>query len=189
MRERLFVLGFALVLCVDAGVAQEIGTASEAQVDRENRVVLHSPHYDVPLPHWGGLSCPAGPLHLYGFEGVEVDSAPLLRVRVFIFDPTRTRDYVVVGDGSEGDALVPVRAMVQLTRRIEVDGEVSLPSEPPWVELADETGLAVLAVPAGVYRIRFGHLGVGNDEGIIRVREARGDSIRAYLIPGAICDG
>ncbi|HER19590.1 MAG TPA: hypothetical protein ENO14_00930 [Chromatiales bacterium] len=189
MGERLCVLGLAFVLCVDAGVAQATAAESPAPIGRENRVVVHSPHFDVPLPRWGGLSCPAGPLHLYGFEGAELESPPLLRVRVFIFDPTRTRDHVVVGEGRDGDAQVPVRAMVQLTRRIEVDGDVPLPAEPPWMELADETGLAVLAVPVGVYGIRFGHPGIGPDEGIIRVREAQGDSIRAYLIPGAICDG
>lgn len=171
-----------------AVVAQENAGALTEELDRSRRVVLYSPHFDAPFPRWGGLSCPAGPLHLYGFEVEEEDASPALRIRSFIFDPTRTRDYVYPAERERNEALTPVRAQVHLTERIDSSGHEGLPLETPWAAVAEETGLTTLAVPPGVYRVRLEYLGVEESEGIIRVREARSDSVHAYLMPGAICD-
>ena len=169
-------------------VAQENGATSSEDLDRTRRVVLYSPHFDVPLPRWGGLSCPAGPPHLYGFEVEEEDESPALRIRSFIFDPTRTRDYVYPTEGERIEALMSLPAQARLTQRIDAGGNEELGLEPPWGVVADETGLATFAVPPGVYRVRLEYPGVAESEGIIRVREARSDSVHAYLMPGAICD-
>ena len=83
---------------------------------------------------------------------------------------------------------MPIRATVMLTSRIGPTGERELPLDPPWAQVADEAGLAVLPVPAGVYRIRMDYSGTGRNEGIIRVREMKGDSIHANLIAGALCN-
>lgn len=125
-------------------------------------------------------------MHLYGFEGEVEDRDPALRIRTFIFNPTLTRQHVFIEGAPK--ALEPVRAMVHLNSRIDGGREEELPLEPPWVEMADESGLAVFTVPTGEYRIRFYVSGVGEDQGIIRVRGVEGDSIHAYLIPGAICN-
>lgn len=150
-----------------AVVAQENAGNSAEEFDRSRRVVLYSPHFDVPLPRWGGLSCPAGPLHLYGFEVEDEDGSPGLRIRSFTFDPTRTRDYVYPAEGERIDALMPLRAQVRLTQRIDSGGHEELPLEPPWSVLADETGLATFAVPPAY--IEFGWTTLG-------WRRARGSS-------------
>jgi hypothetical protein len=188
MRDMIVLSFCALALGAGAGAAQEGEGALTERLDREDRIVMYSPHFDEPVPHWGGLSCEAGPLHLYGFEGEGIDAESRLRVRAFLYDPTLTREYVFPAEGSSKRALEPAEMMVRLTRRLDGDLEEDLPLDTTWVQMADETGLAVFTVPEGVYGIRFEHLGVRRDEGVVRVRGVRADSLHAYLIPGAICE-
>lgn len=188
MRDQLVLLAGALLLGFHPVVARQNQPVTKTETTRDDRVVLYSPHFDVPVPRWGGLNCPSGPLHLYGFETEAEVGAPSLHVRVFLYDPTKTRDYVLPADGSAAAALVPVRALVRLTHDIRSGLQEELPVESPWAQQADEAGLVSLDVPPGVYRIQFDYLGVGKEEGIIRVRAERSDSLHAYLIPGAVCN-
>jgi hypothetical protein len=192
MRDAFVVVLCGVMFGALPGAAQGPNASLSDRLSRENRVVVFSPHFDSPLPIGGGLSCPSGPIHLYGFESDSVESDPTFRVRVFTYEPTLVREYVFPADGSGQRALMPSETTVRLTRRIGGGTEVELPSDTTWVRMADTNGLAVFTVPAGVYGIRFDYpsvgIGVGGNEGVVRVREARGDSLRAYLIPGAICE-
>lgn len=186
MSGRLLLLVVVLSTGFQSVAAQ--GIAQLRPVQRADRVVLSSPHFDVPVPQWGGLSCPAGPLHLYGFESEVEDPSPSLQVRVFLYDPSGIREYVVADERSDASPLRPAKAVVRLTHLVGPAGEEELAQGAPWGQLADDAGLAVLAVPPGIYRIRLDYLGTHNAEGIIQVREARSDSLWAFLIPGAICN-
>ena len=188
MRRAVVLSVCALAFGPWAGVAQDDGTGLTRHVDRRDRVVVYSPHFDEPLPHWGGLSCPSGPMHLYGFEGSTVETASSFRVRAFFYDPTLIREHVSPVDRSGKRALEPAEVTVRLTRRIEAGAEEPLPLDTVWAQVADTTGLAVFTVPEGLYGIRFDYPGVGRDEGVVRIRPARADSLHAYLIPGAICE-
>ena len=186
------IWGLALLFVIAPGqraaLAQEEIPLPLPELDRGERVVLYSPHFDMRLPKSGGLTCPPGPLHLYGFETAETRERAILRVRTFVFDPGRLDQYVYPADEPRVEVLTPVEATVRLTHRIEEGEEVELPRRPPWIEVADSTGLAMLAVRPGVYRIRLDWGWTEVNDGVVRVRNLRRDSIHAYVMPGAICE-
>jgi hypothetical protein len=159
-----------------AATASGLHAQIPGHVSREGRVVVYSPHFDTPAPAWGGLSCPARPLALYGFETDpgRANSGELL-VRVF--------DYFKDGRGG-----TPLRAaMLFLTHKLTPDSTIVLPQQNPHTALTDSTGAARFSTAAGVYRIKFLQLGYLGGEGIIRIRENTRDSLHAYLDQAAIC--
>lgn len=168
--------------------AQDRDLRSDDALTRNGRVVVVSPHFDEPLPVGGGLSCPAGPMHLYGFEGGEAEPAPPFLVRVFSYEPGRRHEYVVPADGRPIGPLAPIQAMVRMTHRIEEEAEIALPLEPAWAQIADSTGTANLAVAPGLYRIKVEHIGFRSGEGVVRVRGTHRDSLHAYLFTAPICE-
>jgi hypothetical protein len=188
MRLAPVLTALSLALAPNSGAAQEGRPASLADLSRDTLIVVFSPHFDEPIPPGGALNCPTGPMHLYGFEGDEIEGESSFRVRVFNYDPTSLDEYVFPVDGSVRKPLLPIEATVLLTRRFDGGTEAEMPQGTIWRQSADSTGLAVFEVPPGVYAIRFQFTGVRREEGVLRIREARSDSLHAYLIPGAICE-
>jgi hypothetical protein len=156
-----------------------VGTAARAQTagewSRTERVVLYSPHFDlVPAPY-GGLSCPAQPLRLYGFETRPTDTAATLLVR--LFGPSNIRF---------GPPQVVPNEPVQLSRRWLDDHFVDLPESEVWSVSTDSSGGAVLRVPPGIYEMHI-RTGAPLGRGIIQVRPGAQDSLHVYILPLALC--
>ena len=156
-----------------------VGTAARAQTAREwsrtDRVVLYSPHFDlVPAPY-GGLSCPAQPLRLYGFETRASDTAATLLVR--LFGPSNVRF---------GAPQVVPNEPVQLSRQWLNDHFVDLPDSPVWSVRTDSSGGAVFRVPPGIYELDI-RTGAPLGRGIIQVRAGAQDSLHVYILPLALC--
>ena len=163
-----------IVIVVVAVTAFDLHAQIPSQ-PRQDRVVVYSPHFDAPALAWGVLSCPAGPLALYGFETETRDQPAELLVRVFGF----------FGDRRGGNPLHA--AMLFLTHKLTSDSTIALPQRDPYIALTDSVGTARFNAAAGVYRVKFQQLGYLGGEGIIRIRESARDSLHAYLDQAAIC--
>jgi hypothetical protein len=155
--------------------------AGEAQVSpgvptRDDRVVVHSPHFDTPPPRRGPLRCPPMALSLFGFEEpLSSESRSRLLVRVM-------RD---LGD-FPGDPFVE-GALVHFTERLDGDEVASLPLREPWAALTDSDGQVYLEVPPGIYRVEIRRIGFEGGEGVVRLRAGARDSLHAYLDEVRLC--
>lgn len=187
MRPWAVLVALVLLARASAACAQDQPVGAPSWDAIEGKVVLYSPHYDTPIPEHGGLNCPGGPMHLFGFLGEATGSAEAeLRVRTLVYLPWNRRGVPPPAEGRDPKDGAPLRATVMLTSRIEQGREEPLPSTPPWMAVADEAGLTTLRVPAGVYRIHFEDRGIWQD-GIVRVRPASSDSVQAFFLPVAMC--
>jgi hypothetical protein len=157
-----------------------IASAADGQTPRDwsrlDRVVLYSPHFDVVPEPYGGLSCPAQPLRLYGFESPATDTTATLLVRLFGPADPRT------GMPRAGVPGHPIR----LTRRWADDRFVDLPDSPTWRVFTDSLGGAELRVPPGIYELEI-RTGSPIGRGIIQVRPSRRDSLHVHILPRALC--
>jgi hypothetical protein len=163
-----------------------MGSASDAVAQVENlmtradRIVLHSPHFDEPDPVRGPLNCAARPLRLFGFETklAPSDSFSTLHVRVLRYvEPElgTTRFEPLLG------------TMVRLSHLIAQGAVNELPIAAGFVGMTDEAGAVSLVARPGTYRLQIGHLGFRGGQGLVRIRPAASDSLRAYVEVAAIC--
>lgn len=157
-----------------------LSTAARAQHPRNalrsDRVVIYSPHFDIEPEPYGGLSCPAQPLRLYGFESPVSSATTTLLVR--LFGP----DNPLAGRPHAGVPGEPIR----LARQWVNDRFVPLPASPTWRVLTDSQGGAVLRAPPGIYELEI-VTGAPIGRGIVQIRGEHSDSVHAYILPRALC--
>jgi hypothetical protein len=168
----------AWVLSVLTACAGNVPLAVAPTLEREDRIVVFSPHFDRPPLEAIGLNCGAAPLHLVGFEGsANEDPTSGLMVRTVFHPISNTDVFPQVLPG----------VMLRLVRGVDSAAADSLPFRQPYVVITDSAGLGTLAVPRGTYHIRFQTIGFGTEEGIVRIRGSANDSLRAYMAPRPIC--
>ena len=168
----------ALAACAVANIPVE---AQNSVPDaRAGRVVLHSPHYDVPPPVWGSFSCPAQVPHLYGVEDTVQSTKDISRLAVRARTHPNSRS--VEPDRPLGGVLL------RLSHRLDAGSQEELPSEPPFAVVTDSRGEAELVVGAGVYRIEVGSVGYAGGDALIRIRPGVSDSLLIYLDQVVLCN-
>ena len=168
----------ALAACALANTA--VAAQNSAPGARAGRVVLHSPHYDVPPPVWESFSCPAQVLHLYGVEDSVQSTKDISRLAVRARTHPSSRS--VEPDRPLGGVLL------RLSHRLDAGSQQELPSKAPFVVGTDSRGEAELVVEAGVYRIEVGSVGYSGGDGLIRVRPGATDSLLMYLDQVVLCN-
>lgn len=172
---RVFGLAALMVFAPGDAFAQAADPLS-----RQDRVVIHSPHFDEPDPTRGHLNCSARPLRLFGTESGPsgTESVPSLAVRVV--------RYVEPELGVTRFESLP-GAMVQLTHHVAEDGDRELPRDPDRGGRTDADGIVIVRAPVGTYRLRLMGMGFRGGEGLIRIRDAPSDTVHAYMDVAAIC--
>ena len=155
-----------------------------AQADltsRSDRVVVHSPHFDEVTRPWGGLSCPAPPVHFFGFESpTNSEAEPVLRVRVM---RNRAQESVPI----EGDGLLE-SVVLALSPYTGTESSPPDPMDAAYGVLSDSLGAAEFSVPPGLYWLDVSYIGYGSGAGVISVRAGAADSLHVHLGVGAICE-
>jgi hypothetical protein len=170
--------------CGAAALLVMIGAAKPAdaqvsvdRINRDNRVVLYSPHFDRPSTIVG-MGCPWRPVRFFGFEDTtRVAATPTLGVRVF-------RD-----DGVQGEFTPSALnyAIIRLTARLVGGAFVDLQNTKQSEAITDTTGFARVTAPTGVYRILILRIGYQQAEGIVQVRPGASDSVHVIMSQQRLC--
>lgn len=174
-------LTFVLVLAVGACVARPSGAPAPLDhvLDRSERIVLYSPHFDEAPPLKRPFRCPAAAVHLIGFESPSMLEDRIAGLAIQVLEHPHGHDNVAYRE---------LRGtLIRLLSRSEGADWTPLPLEEPWVALTDSAGHARFSVPPGVYRVRFQLIGFREGTGVINVRSAAGDSLHAFMDAAAIC--
>ncbi|MEZ4455860.1 MAG: hypothetical protein R2882_04785 [Gemmatimonadales bacterium] len=144
---------------------------------RNDRIVVWSPHFDRPTRPYRNLDCPKQPLRLYGFEGDSLrDGEGALLVRVLRYSTV---------EPMQETPEPGVRVWLQA--RFDDGGPAPLPAVLPWAQVTKAGGTVVLRGPPGVYQLSIGAIGFPLDTGVVRIRPHRSDSLRAFIHQAPIC--
>ena len=166
--------GLTAVVLLGAASRNASAQVSTRLIDRSDRVVLWSPHFDTPPIAFEPLNCPNQPPRYYGFEsprGRDSNVSVLMRV---------------VNPAPKG-MVYPIRGLVRLSHRLVDSTFSALPQSGELGGMTDSSGAIRLTARAGIYQLSVRALGFPLAEGIVQLRAGARASVLIQLLPAVLC--